>query len=60
MISNILKYSKALNKMDVIKILIVGESRTGKTSIVSSFLGEDPKNQDKSQSTLSMLSAHSP
>ncbi len=39
--------------MDVYKILVLGESKTGKSSIILSILGEDPIAQYKNQSTLS-------
>jgi GTPase SAR1 family protein len=39
--------------MDVYKILVLGESKTGKSSIILSILGEDPISQYKNQSTLS-------
>jgi GTPase SAR1 family protein len=39
--------------MDVYKILVLGEAKTGKSSIILSILGEDLINQYKNQSLLS-------
>ncbi len=44
--------------MDVYKILVLGESKTGKSSIIMSILEEDPLAPYKNQSTLSQVSSN--
>lgn len=39
--------------MDVYKILVLGETKSGKSSIINSILGEDLLSMLKNQSTVS-------
>lgn len=46
--------------MDVFKILVLGESRTGKTTLILSILGEDLMQIFKNQSAISHISNSTP